>query len=60
MSCPREWHGALCPEDGPGPDEVDVQLLDLSAALVFLIGALAYLNVRFLKLPSTIGATIGG
>ncbi len=37
-----------------------MQLLDLSAALVFLIGALAYLNVRFLKLPSTIGATIGG
>lgn len=35
-------------------------LLDLAAIFISLIAALAFLNARFLKLPSSIGVTVGG
>jgi CPA1 family monovalent cation:H+ antiporter len=37
-----------------------MQLLDLSAVLVGLIALLAVANARLLKMPSTVGVTIGG
>lgn len=37
-----------------------MSLLDLSALLIGVTGGLAFLNNRFLKLPPSIGVTIGG
>ena len=37
-----------------------MHLLDLAALLAFLIGVLAFVNARYLRLPSTIGVTIAG
>lgn len=37
-----------------------MNLLDLSAVLVALTATLAFLNARFLKLPASIGVTVGG
>lgn len=37
-----------------------MSLLDLSALLIVVTGGLAFLNNRFLKLPPSIGVTIGG
>jgi CPA1 family monovalent cation:H+ antiporter len=37
-----------------------MELLDLTAVLICLIAALAFLNARVLRLPSTVGVTLGG
>ncbi len=37
-----------------------MQLLDLATVLVVLISVLAWINARVLRLPSTIGVTLGG
>ncbi|MFN8079594.1 MAG: sodium:proton antiporter [Kineosporiaceae bacterium] len=37
-----------------------MHLLDLAALLAFLIATLAFVNARYLRLPSTIGVTIAG
>ena len=37
-----------------------MELLDLAAALTCLIAALSFLNARVLKLPSSVGVTLGG
>ena len=37
-----------------------VHVLDLAALLAFLIATLAFVNARYLRLPSTIGVTIAG
>ena len=39
---------------------MSVKLLDLSALLVAVTAALAFLNARFLRLPASIGVTVGG
>ena len=37
-----------------------MEILDLAALLTCVTAALAFLNARFLKLPATVGVTIGG
>lgn len=37
-----------------------MNLLNLSAVLLAMTAMLAFLNSRFLKLPASIGVTVGG
>ncbi len=37
-----------------------MEILDLAAAMTCLIAALAFVNARVLKLPATVGVTLGG
>lgn len=37
-----------------------MQILDVAAVLVCLVAALAFINARYWKLPSSIGVTVGG